>query len=251
MIHIPKKLGSTRTNEEIIECKENEIEYMQKLRNKKEVIYAPVKLDVLKNQFKETYEELHCGPDEPSEELILNEHTIPIFDLMCRYFSKDPSFVKSEIVMNKPSLNKGILMIGVQGCGKSAMMETFHEIGSRLMPNKYMWFPMISTLVLVDEYESIRDDDPQSTSKEQFFKKYNEVLNIYFDDFGTEPDASNYGKKNLLKEILEKRYLKKKKTFITTNLSLMKIKEKYGKRVFSRLQQMFNIIEFPGDDLRC
>ena len=124
-------------------------------------------------------------------------------------------------------------------------METFQEIGSRLMPNKYMWFPKISTLELVDEYES-----QDNTSKEQFFKKYNNVKVIYFDDFGTEQDASNYGKKNLLKEILEKMYLKKNKALLTTNLTLIEIKERYGKRVFSRLQEMFNIIEFPGEDLR-
>ena len=147
--------------------------------------------------------------------------------------------------MNKASLNKGILLIGSYGCGKTSMMETFHEIGKRLLPNKYMWFPMTSTLELVDEYESLNN-----TSKEAFFKKYNDVKLMYFDDFGTEEDASNYGKKNLMKEILEKRYLKKNKSFVTTNLTLIEIKEKYGKRVFSRLQQMFNIIQFDGEDLR-
>ena len=236
---IPKSLNHGRTDKEMIECKKNLHEYISKFRKSTEVIYAPIKLDVLKRQFKETFEQLN------SEELILNEHNSPIFDLMCRYFTKDSSFTDSDIVMNTPSLNKGLLIIGKYGCGKTAMMETFHEIGRLLMPNKYLWFVSISTLELIDEYES-----QNNTSKEQFFKKYNDVKTIYFDDFGTEEDASNYGKKNLLKEIIEKRYMKKNKTFLTTNLSLIEIKEKYGNRVFSRLQEMFNIIQFPGDDMR-
>ena len=229
-----------RSEKELAEIEKFKKEYNKKIRTpRKAKVYTPIKLDVLKYAFKKVIEEIQ------ETELILTEENGHIFDLTARYFAKDKSFNDTTLTMNKPSLNKGLLFIGKYGCGKTSMMDTFQEIGKRLMPNNYMWFKSMSTLDLVDEFES-----SDNQNKESFFHKYNNVTTIYFDDFGTESDASNYGKKNLMKEILEKRYMKKKKTFLTTNLSLKEIKEKYGRRVFSRLQEMFNIIEFKGDDFR-
>ena len=228
------------TKEELAEIERRSKEYIKNVRKPRTAkVYTPIKLDDLKRQFKMVFEEME------GKELILTEHNVKIFDLVSRYFAKDKSFNDTILTMNKPSLNKGLLFIGNYGCGKTSMMDTFQEIGRRMMPNNFMWFVTISTLDVVDEFESA-----DNQNKESFFKKYDNVRTICFEDFGTENDASNYGKKNLLKEIIEKRYLKKKKTFLTTNLSLIEIQEKYGKRVFSRLQEMFNIIEFKGDDFR-
>ena len=238
----PKKI--TRTKEELVQIRNNQKKYNESVRNsRKAKTYKPIPLKDIKKVF-------HVVFIEENGELILTEDNKPIFDLISRYFAKDSSFNETTITMNEPSLNKGLLIIGKYGCGKSSMMEVFQKIGAMLMPNNFMWFTSISTLDLVDEFESINEKDSQSMSKEAFFNKYNNVKTIYFDDFGTEKDASNYGKKNLMQEILEKRYLRKNKTYMTTNLSLLEIQKKYGKRVFSRLQQMFNIIEFSGDDFR-
>ena len=229
-----------KTKEELAKIEKFKKAYMKTVRTPRTAkVYTPIKLDVLKYAFKKVFEEME------GTKLILTDENKKMFDLTSRYFAKDKSFEKTNLTMNKPSLNKGLLFIGKYGCGKTSMMDTFQEIGKRLMPNNFMWFVSHSTLEIVDEFESSNNQN-----KESFFQKYNNVRTIYFDDFGTESDASNYGKKNLMKEILEKRYLNKKKTFLTTNLSLNEIKDKYGNRVFSRLQEMFNIIEFKGDDFR-
>ena len=235
-----------RTKKELAEIEKFKKEYNKKIRTPRpSKVYKPIKLDVLKYAFKKVFEEINDPQDGSDFKLILTEDNRKMFDLTARYFAKDKSFNETTLTMNKPSLNKGLLFIGKYGCGKTSMMETFQEIGKRMMPNNYLWFKSMSTLDLVDEFESA-----DNQNKELFFNKYNNITTIYFDDFGTESDASNYGKKNLMKEILEKRYMKKKKTFLTTNLTLIQIKEKYGSRVFSRLQEMFNIIEFKGDDFR-
>ena len=229
-----------RTPDELAKIEKFKKAYMKIVRTPRTAkVYTPIKLDHLKIEFKKVFEEME-GTD-----LILTNENKKMFDLISRYFAKDKSFNETDLTMNKPSLNKGLLFIGSYGIGKTAMMDTFQEIGRRLMPNNFMWFKSVSTLDVVEEFEA-----SDNQNKESFFKKYNDVRTIYFDDFGTESDASNYGKKNLMKEILEKRYLNKKKTYLTTNLSMMEIKEKYGNRVFSRLPEMFNIIEFKGDDFR-
>lgn len=229
-----------KTKKELAEIEKFKKAYLKTVREpRKAKAYKPIKLDHLKFEFRKVFEEIN------DTKLILTEDNRKMFDLTSRYFAKDKSFNDTTLTTNKPNLNKGLLFIGKYGCGKTSMMDTFQEIGKRLMPNNYMWFVTTSTLDLVDEFESA-----DNQNKESFFKKYNNVNTIYFDDFGTESDASNYGKKNLLKEILEKRYMKKKKTFLTTNFSLKEIQEKYGRRVFSRLQEMFNIIEFKGEDFR-
>ncbi|MEK0369709.1 MAG: hypothetical protein QQN55_00940 [Nitrosopumilus sp.] len=229
----------TKTKEELEQIAINKKKYNQSVRNsRKAKTYKPIPLKDIKKVFQVVFIEEYG-------ELILTEQNKPIFDLISRYFAKDKSFNETNLTMNQASLNKGLLIIGKYGCGKSSMMTVFQKMGQMLMPNNFMWFTSISTLDLVDEFESA-----DNISKEAFFKKYNNVRTIYFDDFGTESDASNYGKKNLMKEILEKRYMKRNKTFMTTNLTLLEIKTKYGNRVFSRLQEMFNIIEFGGEDYR-
>jgi len=83
---------------------------------------------------------------------------------------------------------------------------------------------------------------------------------IYYDDVKTERIASNYGMTNLFKDIIEKREVRKLKTYITCNFkedqpgnipaALLEFGEKYGSRVFDRLFSMFNIIEFKGKSFR-
>ncbi|OIQ22174.1 MAG: hypothetical protein BM557_02020 [Flavobacterium sp. MedPE-SWcel] len=89
----------------------------------------------------------------------------------------------------------------------------------------------------------------------------------YFDDLKTERIASNYGKVNIFKELLEERYnrvdpktKKRLKTFVTCNFkegfednlekAVDEFGEKYGSRVWDRMFEMFNIIEFKGKSFR-
>ena len=89
----------------------------------------------------------------------------------------------------------------------------------------------------------------------------------YFDDLKTERIASNFGKVNIFKEILEERYNRMNtnstsinKTFITCNFkegfendieaAIDEFGEKYGGRVYDRIFEMFNILEFKGLSFR-
>jgi DNA replication protein DnaC len=81
-----------------------------------------------------------------------------------------------------------------------------------------------------------------------------------FDDVKTEREASNYGKVNVFKDVFEKRYESKAMTYITCNYqedapndvekAVNEFGAKYGARVWDRMYEMFNIIEFKGKSFR-
>lgn len=173
------------------------------------------------------------------KELILNESNHKVIYSLCQYFGKDDRCLLD--------LNKGILLSGDCGVGKTTMMTTFHLMGKSLLEttgSELMWFQMINCNDLVEEFES------EETESGNFHKQY-KTGNKYFDDFGTERIASKYGKSNLMQEILEKRYLDLSwKTYLTSNLSPEEINGKYGFRVYDRLFEQFNYIELTGDSFR-
>jgi len=78
---------------------------------------------------------------------------------------------------------------------------------------------------------------------------------IYLDDVGSESTpVKHYGTDiHWFKDFIEVWYAKKhpfNKLIISTNLSKKQIEEKYGYRVRSRMEEMFNIIDVNGEDLR-
>ncbi len=82
----------------------------------------------------------------------------------------------------------------------------------------------------------------------------------HFDDLKTESIASNYGKKNIFKDVLEIRYKNKLLTHVTCNymqgysgdvqMGLEEFGAKYGGRVYDRIKEMFNVVEFKGKSFR-
>ena len=191
---------------------------------------------------------LKCWKNNEGKDLIFTEETKPIYRAITQYFARSVEFENTDITQNIPKLKKGLLIIGNYGCGKTSMLRAFQSVGKILLPEPILWFTSVSCNALVMEFEGMDTND--KSAKKHFFQKHNKAAVIYFDDFGTESNASNFGIKNLMKDILEERYANNKRTFLTSNLTLDKIQEKYGDRVYDRLQEMFNIIIMPGDSFR-
>ena len=74
---------------------------------------------------------------------------------------------------------------------------------------------------------------------------------LIIDDLGTEPMLKKVTLEYLY-VVLTERISQNKTTFITTNLSLSNILERYGERIFSRLtdKKLSKLIQLSGDDLR-
>lgn len=166
------------------------------------------------------------------------ETDYPIIYKLIAYFLKDePTCFQYNI-----NLNKGILLSGPVGCGKTSLMNLMKY----LTPTEHKFFVKpcrdISFEFIQDGYQIIH-----KYSKGKLYES--EPKTICFDDLGTENNLKYYGNEcNVMAEILLSRYdiftAKKIQTHITTNLSASEIENIYGNRVRSRLREMINLIGF-------
>src|SRR5699024_7769102 len=96
-------------------------------------------------------------------------------------------------------------------------------------------------------YSSFKDQEENMQLLNYIFS----VDVLIIDDLGTETRRNNYTQEDLF-NILNERMLAKKHTFLSTNLSLADIRDRYSDRISSRLFDTTNtiLIRFIGEDLR-
>ena len=155
---------------------------------------------------------------------------------LCSYFIKDRERC-NKLGMD---VNKGILLSGPVGCGKTSLMKLFpylvpHRRNYEMMPCRNIVFGFNHL-----GYKTIED--------------YGNTGFFCFDDLGVEPPGRFYGKDcNVMGEVLLSRYdfylqtQRKIKTHATTNLNAQELEERYGNRVRSRMREMFNLIAFDKE----
>lgn len=133
-------------------------------------------------------------------------------------------------------LNKGILLSGPIGCGKTTLMTLLKHF--TYQESNYI---MRSTREIAVEFNL----EGYST-----VLKYGKSNKIYcFDDLGVENNTKHFGNEcNTIAEILLHRYdlqiTQNVLTHATTNLNADELEKLYGNRVRSRLRSMFNLISF-------
>ncbi len=150
---------------------------------------------------------------------------------LCSYFIKDKENCRKFGI----DVDKGILLSGPVGCGKTSLMKLLHF----LVPHqrKYVVMPCRNIVFAFNHlgYKTIED--------------YGESSFFCFDDMGVEPMGRHYGKDcNVIGEILLSRYdlflETNLKTHATTNLNAEELEDRYGNRVRSRMRELFNLIAF-------
>lgn len=226
-------------------------EYFETIFQTKEKKELELNSRVIWNLFKIHFEKANLKPFLKSDETIQNLEPI------LYYFAKDERFFKCQNLTNLsvPSFDKGLLIIGAFGNGKTSVMKAFESMFRGI---KGIGFKGYSANEVVTMFEKISNDDNECTRKEFESIMFNGIR--YFDDLKTERIASNYGKVNIFKDILEERYNRNSKTHITCNfkdgfngnieIGLKEFGEKYGGRVYDRIFEMYNIIEFKGKSFR-
>jgi len=190
-----------------------------------------------------SYDEVITWLEKKGVELYGNHFKIletdyPIVYKLIAYFLKDePTCFQYGI-----NLNKGILLTGPIGCGKTSLMNLMKYLTAT--EHKFFVKPCrdISFEFIQDGYQIIH--------KYSIGKLYQSEPRTYcFDDLGTENNLKYFGNEcNVMAEILLSRYdlfiSKKLQTHITTNLSATEIEKHYGNRVRSRLREMVNLIAY-------
>lgn len=164
-----------------------------------------------------------------------------IVNNLCHYFANDERFYGD--------LNKGLLLVGGVGIGKSTLMDFFKR-------NQRHSYRLLSCREIESDFSSEGEKSVQycsyniqiATNADPFG---HQEIGFCFDDLGTEANGKHFGKeKNVMAEIILNRYDNKIPyhcTHITTNLTADQIREQYGSRVTDRMREMFNIITFSKD----
>lgn len=150
---------------------------------------------------------------------------------------------------------KGILLTGPIGCGKTSIMKLLRHLTPH--QKQYKIIPCRNTVFSFNHlgYKTIED--------------YGNEGYYCFDDLGVEPTGRHYGKDcNVMGEILLSRYdlflckqesnqssimsfraQSRNLTHATTNLNAQELEDRYGNRVRSRMRQLFNLIAFDKESV--
>lgn len=186
---------------------------------------------------------------------VLDDDNTYLYELLCYYFGEDIRFVDYALAVgvSNPSLQKGILLAGNFGTGKTWMMKLFCK-------NQRQCFSIHNAKEIAAIYKNAGEEGVS-----QFLKKtkaafedpsvfHQKFIGLYIDDIGTEDLKSNYGdKKNVIGDIIEIRCNEQNAGVMlhgSTNLTAPQLNEYYGGRVVSRMRENFNFIEVIGSDRR-
>lgn len=156
---------------------------------------------------------------------------------MTKYFINDPS--------GQFDINKGILLFGKVGTGKTTTFRIFERLAGALdiLDGYDKKFKIIKTSDIVL--------DIRAKENEGFIRPY--FSNSFcFDDLGKEPkEVKIYGNSStVMGDILFNRYDRSAITHATTNLNEQELMEHYGERIHSRMMEMFNWVHVTGEDHR-
>lgn len=163
-----------------------------------------------------------------------NENDVEINQILL-YLERNEKFNK-QYTYGKRNINKGFLIIGNKGSGKTTILE----ICRLLLRQTPLSFRKLSTSEVIDSF---------SERGTEYLRELKD--NIFFDDLGFEKPASHYAdKRELMQDIIYSRYdnfrFGKQITHFTTNLFPQEIIDRYGDLIWSRLQEMCNIIIIGG-----
>lgn len=184
-----------------------------------------------------------------------DERNQAVMEMLYHYFSESKEFETlsySEVNPN-PSIDKGILLCGVFGCGKTAIMTLFAR-------NQRQVYDVVSAKKIASEFQQNGVEgisiyqQPIVNAINDSRKFYHRHTGICIDDLGAESEKNSFGNKsNVIGDLIEHRYHSKlvgTMLHATTNLTSSELENFYGGRVLSRMKQIFNLIVLPGKDRR-
>lgn len=166
-----------------------------------------------------------------------------IFKLIVYFLNDKENAEKLDL-----DLQKGILLTGPIGCGKTSLMNLMRFVPPPQRNHIMKPCRDVSFEFIQEGYEVI-----WRYSRMSFNSCHPKIY--CFDDLGTEQSLKYFGNEcNVMGEVLLSRYdyfiSQKMVTHLTTNLAASELENLYGNRIRSRLREMFNLLPLNSTDKR-
>ena len=149
-----------------------------------------------------------------------------------------------EFVDKFKTTKENLFLYGNVGVGKSFLS---YCIAKELLDKGYSVLYFSSSQL----FDTLKESDFGKDSKENLYTSKEDIYNcdlVVIDDLGTELTNSYISAK--LFSLLNERILRGKSTIISTNLSLMELRDLYSDRIFSRISTKYKLCKLSGPDIR-
>lgn len=170
------------------------------------------------------------------EGFVVDKFNEPIIQQLYLYLRIDERF--------DGDLQKGIMLMGKYGCGKTLILESIVEMYNTILRELQIQRPVLKFMKSMELLETLKEKSVKSFS----------LLPLVIDEFGREPkQIMDFGNlRSPIIELLCERYDTGAWTHGTTNFTLdtFYAENQYGQMTADRLKSMFNFIELKGDSRR-
>lgn len=139
---------------------------------------------------------------------------------------------------------ENILLYGSVGVGKTFLT---HCVAKDLLESGHS----VIYFTAHQLFDTLAEQKFDTQNQDSIPEAYHHILDcdlLIIDDLGTE--LANSFSTSQLFLCMNERFLRKKSTMISTNLSLGKISETYSERTFSRLSGNYKLVKLIGEDIR-
>ena len=155
--------------------------------------------------------------------------------------------------LTNPNSTPGLWLCGLCGNGKTSLAKAIAWLIGFLSEREFGY----SKRKVMPLYTA-KNICRLCAASEKFKEQYNEYARLFtepmmiIDDLGEEPtEVMVYGMLHTpLIDLISERYAAQRMTIITTNLQTDEIKDKYGIRIYDRLNEMVTSIIFENDSYR-
>lgn len=186
-----------------------------------------------------------------SRQFDVDEHNANVLRFLLYYFNGSGKAL--EVFPGKGyGLNKNILLIGSPGTGKTLVMQIFSDY-LRLTDNPNR-FENLSLTQMSNHYK-LYGNINRYTYNESDGKFGGEPFNVCLNDIGIELNQKSFGTNMdaIVDEFLFARYEiyqhRRKRTHLTSNLSVSDFKQKFEERLVDRFKS-YNVISLTGKSRR-